>query len=151
MENQDIIKGYNLLSKQVVNDVVEAAVQAIKEGKINPLNAMVQCAGFENISKQIKKAIGDMVEKEFDNYPTQTVEVGTNATITISERVTYDYSVSPEWNNIQEEKKELGKRQESLEEILKLAAPDRIVKDATNTEIWGCKPKRTRVFTVKFK
>ena len=109
-----IIKDFNLnkdqieqFASQVLNDVF------YHDGDI--LSTAICLRAMEDVIKKIRSGVGELITEEAEKYDEKTFEYK-GAKFTKTNRATYVYSESSEWNKLNEKKKELESLMKTIKE-----------------------------------
>src|SRR5210317_173042 len=86
-----------IITKSVIADIVEEAVNAVKEGHIDPMEAAIRLKANEEILKDIRKQLDDLIIDQAEQYAKgerflQGVEFNV-----VNGRKAYDFSDDAEW------------------------------------------------------
>ena len=107
-------------NREQINNFVSKVVTAVNEGNVNPLELDVQIKRIEEVCKAIRKQTKEQVIDEANKYDKSFTYAG--ATITVTERATYDFSNDPECVKLEND---LKARKEMLKGLkMQLVDPD---------------------------
>ena len=89
-----------IITKSVIADIVEEAVNAVKEGHIDPMEAAIRLKANEEILKDIRKQLDDLIIDQAEQYAKgerflQGVEFNV-----VNGRKAYDFSDDAEWTEL---------------------------------------------------
>lgn len=100
-----------IITKSVISDIVEEAVNAVKEGHIDPMEAAIRLKANEEILKDIRKQLDDLILSTADDYAKgDRIVQGVEFNV-VNGRKAYDFSDDAEWADL---KAKLKAREEYL-------------------------------------
>ena len=119
LENQirldDIKVGEITPTKFGLDLMAEAIAEQVKQGHINPLNAVIRLNAMETLTKMVKEKISTDVMDELYKHPKQKAEIN-GVLISEMTSVKYDYSHLPGWAELDQQLIELKEKQKAIED-----------------------------------
>ena len=100
-----------IITKSVISDIVEEAVSAVKEGHIDPMEVAIRVKANEEILKDIRKQLDDLILSTAEDYAKgDRIVQGVEFNV-VNGRKAYDFSDDAEWADL---KAKLKAREEYL-------------------------------------
>lgn len=100
-----------IITKSVISDIVEEAVNAVKEGHIDPMEAAIRLKANEEILKDIRKQLDDLILSTAEDYEKGDRIINGVEFNVVNGRKAYDFSDDAEWADL---KAKLKAREEYL-------------------------------------
>ena len=100
-----------IITKSVISDIVEEAVNAVKEGHIDPMEAAIRLKANEEILKDIRKQLDDLILSTAEDYAKGDRIINGVEFNVVNGRKAYDFSDVAEWAEL---KAKLKAREEYL-------------------------------------
>ena len=146
--NINLFDNVTILKEQVFNQT-NSIIEAVKNGKVNPLEVQMRVKILENAVKEIKDGINAEVLSEAEKYGSKTFDYK-GGKFSVSERKTYDFTGINEWNEINEQINNLKAKQKTIETKYKTANVDNVIVDITTGETITSVPyTTTKIISVK--
>lgn len=146
----NLIQQFEGLSKTIISSNAKQYVsKAIEQGREIDLAEIISLC--ENLAKKLKEddRVRPAVVKVLELHPNGKYTTASGAKIEIIEGgVSYDYSLTPEWVELDREEKSIKERKKALEERLKaIPAGKLLVDEETGETLIG--PAKTSTTTYK--
>lgn len=100
-----------IITKSVISDIVEEAVSAVKEGHIDPMEVAIRVKANEEILKDIRKQLDDLILSTAEDYAKGDRIINGVEFNVVNGRKAYDFSDDAEWADL---KAKLKAREEYL-------------------------------------
>ena len=74
--NQELAIGITLPTKEVISEVSMNVIDKIRNGEIDPINAVVQLSAIEKVCEMIREGISEQVLNELDKENGKVIRLG---------------------------------------------------------------------------
>lgn len=119
LENQikldDIKVGEIAPTKFGLDLMAEAIAEQVKDGYINPLDAVIRLNAMETLTKMVKEKISSDVMDELGKHPKMKAEIN-GVQVSEMTSIKYDYSHLPGWSELDQQMAELKEKQKAIED-----------------------------------
>lgn len=135
-ENINALVITNLIpSKTSCEQIANHIATVVKDGKVNPIDALIRLTAIEQTVTMAKEAIKLDVLFELDKYRGGADINGTSVK-TQETGVKYDYSVNEKWVDLDQQIKALTEQRKAIEEVVKKIPPGKLMVDEETGETW---------------
>ena len=93
--------------------MAEAIAEQVKDGYINPLDAVIRLNAMETLTKMVKEKISTDVMDELGKHPKMKAEIN-GVQVSEMTSIKYDYSHLPGWSELDQQMAELKEKQKVL-------------------------------------
>ena len=111
----DIRLGEIMPTKFGLDLMAEAIAEQVKDGKVNPLAAVIRLNAMETLTKMVKEKISSDVMDELYKHPKQKAEIN-GVSVSEMTSIKYDYSHLPGWTELDQQIAELKEKQKAIED-----------------------------------
>ena len=123
----DFIKKSNSLSQKNMEALAEDAIDSVKNGEINPLDAYVMIEFLEKLSGQIRAGIKDVT---INHIKASGEKTAYNTSIILRDVPSYNYAEDDKWNK---ENAKLALQKRILDDRTKILK--KLIEDAKNNNL----------------
>jgi hypothetical protein len=95
--------------------MAEAIAEQVKDGYINPLDAVIRLNAMETLTKMVREKISSDVMDELGKHPKMKAEIN-GVQVSEMTSIKYDYSHLPGWSELDQQIAELKEKQKAIED-----------------------------------